>query len=57
MSIPTVRRLAFTLITAGLASFVARAEPTSVGTVGASMGFTINMDKMHLIDPVTDNVL
>ncbi|MBT5808863.1 MAG: TOBE domain-containing protein, partial [Rhodospirillaceae bacterium] len=35
----------------------ARAEPTAVSSVGESMGFTVNMDKMHLMDPATDVVL
>ena len=35
----------------------ARAEPTAVSNVGESMGFTVNMDKMHLIDPSTDLVV
>ena len=35
----------------GPSEICARAEPSSVSDVGQSMGFTVNMDKMHLIDP------
>ena len=35
----------------------ARAEPAAVSDVGENMGFTVNMDKMHLIDPSTDAVV
>jgi len=35
----------------------ARSEPSAVSNVGESMGFTVNMDKMHLIDPSTDAVV
>jgi len=35
----------------------ARAQPRAVRGVGARMGFTIDMDQMHLIDPQTDKVL
>lgn len=41
----------------GQTEVCARAEPGAVGNVGESMGFTVNMDKMHLIDPATDAVI
>jgi multiple sugar transport system ATP-binding protein len=41
----------------GPTEICARAEPNSVGNVGESMGFTVNMDKMHLIDPSTGTVV
>jgi multiple sugar transport system ATP-binding protein len=41
----------------GPTEICARAEPSAVGNVGESMGFTVNMDKMHLIDPSTDAVV
>ena len=43
--------------TIGETDICARAEPTSVKAVGETMGFTVNMDKMHLMDPATDAVL
>ncbi len=41
----------------GPSEICARAEPSSVSDVGQSMGFTVNMDKMHLIDPSTGAVV
>ena len=41
----------------GQTDICARAEPSSVGNVGEKMGFTVDMDKMHLIDPATGDVL
>ena len=41
----------------GPTEICARAEPASVSDVGQSMGFTVNMDKMHLIDPSTGAVV
>ena len=35
----------------------ARAAPHSVRPVGESMEFTVDMSKMHLIDPITDKVI
>ena len=35
----------------------ARSVPRAAGEVGKSMGFTINMDHMHLVDPGTDRVV
>ena len=35
----------------------ARSVPRAAGKVGKSMGFTINMDHMHLVDPGTDRVV
>jgi multiple sugar transport system ATP-binding protein len=35
----------------------ARSVPRAAGEVGRPMGFTINMDHMHLIDPGTDRVV
>jgi len=47
MSILSVRRLAFTLITAGLASFAARAEPTSAQAVPSIEDRTSGMERME----------
>ena len=44
-------------INIGAIEICARVEPKSVGQVGQSMGFTINMDNMHLIDPATEQVI
>ncbi len=41
----------------GTTDICARVEPTQVGNVGETMGFTVNMDKMHLIDPSTSLVV
>ena len=41
----------------GPTEICARAEPTSVSDVGETMGFTVSMDKMHLIDPSTGAVV
>jgi multiple sugar transport system ATP-binding protein len=41
----------------GPTEICARAEPNSVSSVGESMAFTVNMDKMHLIDPSTGAVI
>jgi len=41
----------------GPTEICARTEPSAVSNVGESMGFTVNMDKMHLIDPSTDAVI
>ncbi len=41
----------------GPSEICAHAEPSSVSDVGQSMGFTVNMDKMHLIDPSTGAVV
>ena len=35
----------------------ARAQPRAVSEVGEAMGFTIDMARMHLIDPRTDKVI
>lgn len=35
----------------------ARAAPHSVRPVGEPMEFTVDMSKMHLIDPITDKVI
>ena len=43
--------------TIGQTEVCARAEPNAVSNVGEAMGFTVNMDKMHLIDPSTDTVV
>jgi multiple sugar transport system ATP-binding protein len=43
--------------TLGSKEICARSEPAAVSNVGESMGFTVNMDKMHLIDPSTDAVV
>ncbi len=43
--------------TIGDTEICARSEPTSVGHVGETMTFTVNMDKMHLIDPASDAVV
>ena len=40
----------------GPTDLCARVEPTAASDVGETMGFTLNMDKMHLIDPATDVV-
>ena len=40
----------------GPTELCARVEPTAASDVGETMGFTVNMDKMHLIDPATDVV-
>ncbi|MDP6708542.1 MAG: sn-glycerol-3-phosphate ABC transporter ATP-binding protein UgpC [Alphaproteobacteria bacterium] len=41
----------------GATEICARAEPRSVAQVGEQMGFTVNMENMHLIDPATTQVI